>query len=408
VCACTVLDPTLAPGAMTLRFRRIGADGRIVVNRRILRFDDAEAVPNMTEGWGYTAALAADGRGLYVLSAIRDTANWTIRLQVVDTVTGKLLANVKIQMIPVDLAEPRPSGITAPDAAPDGVYIWPNWVAVSGDGRAVFVSANGAEVRGDVWIGRNLEWMLPIEAGVLGSPVPLAASDVIAEAQWCVSRPVFVGSILGQLCTQADGSTEHLIIRRVTEAAEGLEPVLLYDSSIDGRTLIATAVDQDRGAVLVWDAVKHVLARVHLESGDAEWNDIPRTLLPDRARMFEPSRGYLGVDPGLVLSPDGTRIYALGIGREESEMGVSTGVWVFDAGTLELLDRFEPRALLFSLAVSDDGTFVYATSPANFDSKGNENYNWPASLTVYDAATGEIQVVYGAVDPTAWPSFVQP
>lgn len=408
VCACTVLDPTLAPGAMTLRFRRIGADGTIVVNRRILRFDDAEAVPNMTEGWGSTAALAADGRSLYVLSAIRDAANWTIRLQVVDTATGKLLANLKIQMVPMDLAEPRPSGVTAPDATPDGVYIWPNWVAVSGDGRAAFVSVNGAEVRGDVWTGRNLEWMVPIEAGGLGSPVPLAASDVIAQAQWCVSRPVFMGSILGQVCTHADGSTEPLLIRRVTASAEVLEPVPLFASSFDGRTPIATAADQGRGALLVWDAGKHLLARVDLESGVAESSEVPETMLRSEERMLEPSRGYLGVDPGIVLSPDGARIYALGIGRGESEMGVSTGIWVFDADTLELLDRFEPRALLSSLAVSDDGSFVYATSPANFDSKGNQRYNWPASLTVYDAATGEIEVVYGAVDPTAWVSFAQP
>ncbi len=405
VCACTALDPTLAPGAMTLRFRRMDPDGTTVVNRRIQRFDDAEAVPNMTDGWGYTAALSADGHDLYVLSALRDTTKWTVRLLVVDTATGKLAGNDKLLTVPVSTAEPRPSGTAAPNGVSDGSYIWLSTLAVSGDGRAVYVTVNSAEVRADVWINRSLEWMVPVDAGVLGAPLPLAAADVVRDVQWCLTRPVFAGTILGQVCSQADGSTEPLIVRRVTEAGEVLEAVALPTWSFDGRTPIASAVDQRRGAVLVWDAGKHVLARVDLERGVAESSVVPESRLRSEERLLEPSRGYFGVDPGLVLSPDGTRIYALGIGRGQSEMGVSTGVWVFDAETLELLDRFEPRAMLSSIAVSGDGTFVYATSPAGFDVGGYENRAWPATLTVYDATTGEIQVLYGALDPVAWPAF---
>jgi hypothetical protein len=408
VCACTVLDPNLSPGAVTVRFRRIDRDGRAVVNRRILRFDEAEAVPGMTDGWSYIAALAPDARSLYVLSALRDTSSWTIRLQAVDTATGKLLSDRQLHTASLRLAEPRPSGTPDPNAPPDGLILWLNALTVRRDGQFLFVAVNSAEVHRDAWITQNLEWMVPVDAGVPGVPMPLVDSDVVRDVQWCLTGPAFAGDTMAQLCSQADGSTEPLVVRRVTTSAQLLEPVPLAASSFDGRTAIATAVDQQRGALLIWDAGKHVLARVDLERGDVKSVEAPETMLPSEDRLLEPSRGYLGVYPGVVLSPDSARIYALGIGRGRSEMGVSSGVWVFDGDTLEVLDRFEPRAMLTSLAVSADGTFVYASSPAGFDVEGHENPGWPASVTVYDALNGEIQVLYGAVDSTSWLTFVEP
>jgi hypothetical protein len=77
---------------------------------------------------------------------------------------------------------------------------------------------------------------------------------------------------------------------------------------------------------------------------------------------------------------------------------------VFDARTLGLVGHWEPRALLNSLAVSADGRFVYATGLPGFDLYGHEDGS-PASVTVYDAASGEIQVIYGAVGNGDWVTF---
>ena len=67
-------------------------------------------------------------------------------------------------------------------------------------------------------------------------------------------------------------------------------------------------------------------------------------------------------------------------------------------------DHWAARARLTSLAVSADGTFVYATGAQGFDAEGNER-RAAGSVTVYDAATGEIQVLYGAVSPDTWITF---
>ena len=61
---------------------------------------------------------------------------------------------------------------------------------------------------------------------------------------------------------------------------------------------------------------------------------------------------------------------------------------VFDSETLALLQQWRARALLPSIAVSADGTFVYAAGAQGFDVNGRQR-PWPASVTVYDAETGE-------------------
>jgi hypothetical protein len=48
---------------------------------------------------------------------------------------------------------------------------------------------------------------------------------------------------------------------------------------------------------------------------------------------------------------------------------------------------------------------VYASSPAGYDVNGHENPRWQASVTVYDATTGEIVVLYGAIGEGQWLIF---
>ena len=140
-----------------------------------------------------------------------------------------------------------------------------------------------------------------------------------------------------------------------------------------------------------------------LDDGKVDTSAVSLSLLPPDRRAID-GQGYFGADPGLVLSPDGARLYAIGLGRGASQSGSSTGVWVFDVTTMELVDHWEAQALLNSIAISADGTFVYAIGNPGHDVQGNET-PWPASLTVYDAATGEIQVVYGAIGAGNWLSF---
>ena len=409
VCACVIRGVTGGDGTVSspgLQFGRYDLAGKPIVERDLLTFDGAVPVPEMTEGLSIVAALGADQRDLLVLAAVRRPPVWTIELHVVDVKSGKLLGSTELDRFPVGLEEPGPPASPRPGGGPpDGVYAWANTLAASPDGRAVYASINFSEVRAENWTNGNHEWMIPMRAGASRSPAVLSAAASLKPDGWCLGQPWFVDpTLMVQVCTP--GGTEFLgssyYVRRVTTAGESLGDLPIPGQQLDGYYPTTAVTDRAARCVFIWDAGRHSLTRVGVDDGAVGVGAVPQSSLPD-GRL--PSRGsYLGGEPGLVASLDGRRLYAIGLTDGPGPAGAPTGVWVFDAGTLDLVDHWEPRAFLTSLAISADGQFVYAAGAAGFDVEGREN-PWPASVTVYDAASGEIQVVYGAVSRDTWVTF---
>jgi hypothetical protein len=335
--------------------------------------------------------------------------NWTVELHVVDARTGELLASTVVDTFPVALEEPQRGASPSPrieGGTPDGIYAWAIQVAVAPDGGHAFVTVARSEVRGDQWTGRNLEWLVPIVDDRAADPSPLSQEARLAVERWCVGRAAFLDAdLIVQLCGPPPGPSEASFwsVRRVTVDGRSLGDLPVGAAQTDGGSVAATIVDRGRRSVVMWDPFRHLVSRVDVDDGRVHEGVVSESLLPgDRSPG---GRGWIGVEPGIVASVDGTRLYALGLSTGPSDVGTSTGVWVFDAETLELLDHWEPRALLTSLAVSADGRFVYASGAAGYDVDGRQNSRWPASVTVYDATTGEIVVLYGSVGDGQWLSF---
>lgn len=400
VCACVV-----RPSA-TLRFGRFDLTGTPIVERDLLTFDGMVPVPEMTEGFNIVAALDADQRKLFVLAVIRRPPVWTVELHVVDVESGKLVGSTVIDSLPVDLEEPGPSASPRPGGGPpDGIYAWANMMAVSPDGGAIYAAINYSEVRGENWTNGNREWMIPVHDGKPATATPLSPEVSLSPERWCLGRPTFVDpDLLVQVCTPAGSQSSDSVfaVRRVTTAGDSLDELPIRGQPLDGSHPASPVIDPLRRAIFIWDSWRHEIFRVGIDDGLVNRGAVSDSVLPGDRRPGD--RGYLGADPGLVASPDGRRLYALGVGPGPGQVSTSTGVWVFDTTTLSVLDHWEPRALLTSLAVSADGHFVYAAGAAGFDLEGREN-PWPASVTVYDATSGEIQVVYGAVAQDTWVSF---
>jgi hypothetical protein len=261
-----------------------------------------------------------------------------------------------------------------------------------------------SEVEGDTWTGGFREWLVPLPEGQPGPAVAVAAAAQIDPFSWC-GPPEFVDDgLLVQVCTSSDGPQPGFYVRRVMTAGETLDDIELPGDPSDQWYPLSTALDRSRRAILTWDPVRHTMARVSVDDAGVLVRDVARSMLPDAGASSR--GGYLGAGPGLVLSPDGRRAYAIGFGHGSGDTATPTGVWVFDAETLNLVDRWLPRAMFTSLGVSADGQFVYASGANGFDVLGNQN-PWPSSVTVYDAATGEVQVIYGEVTDEAWLSFHQ-
>jgi hypothetical protein len=176
--------------------------------------------------------------------------------------------------------------------------------------------------------------------------------------------------------------------------------------SVDGGGAAGStaAVSPDGRALFLWNPSTLVLTRVDLESGDVTTgaataaSSRPFDPLTALGRWLAPSAAAkVLLSSGIALSPDGTRIYALGVepgATASDEFGGSTGVLVFDARSMANVGRWDPTADFVSLAVSPDGRFVYAAGSPRYSADGRVT-NQPASVTVFDASSGEVRLIAG-------------
>ena len=410
VCICVVRSQGVgSSAAVTLQFGRFDETGERLAETDLVAYDDVVAVPEMTEGFsGFNIAATMDAAGdhLFVVATARRPPVWIVELHIVDVDTGSLLDSAVIDSFPVDLDELRPSASPRMGFdAPDGVYAWAFAVAATPDGETVFVSVALLEVLAEAWTSRNLEWFVPIGNGAAGDPLPMPEDAQLAPDRWCIGRPTFVDAErLVQVCGQppqpGDGFWS---VRRLTTAGKSLGDLPLGAVGEDVSAAAAPLVDRERRAVYLWDSFRHLVGRVDIDTGSAQQGLVDDPVVRGGGSPSGPA--WIGFEPGLVLSGDRTRLYALGLEAGNGGARRSTGIWVFDADTLEMLDHWEPRALLTSLAVSADGRFVYAAGAPGYDADGHENQRWPASLTVYDATSGEIAVLYGAIGEGQWLGF---
>jgi hypothetical protein len=116
------------------------------------------------------------------------------------------------------------------------------------------------------------------------------------------------------------------------------------------------------------------------------------------------ARAKIYLDPALAIAPDGSRLYILGTTAQgivpvEGTTDGSAGIHVVDAKTLEVLGTWAPTADYTSIAVSRDGSLVYAIGAPGVrqqsDGSASVDATVAASLTVFDASSGKVRAVAG-------------
>ena len=175
-----------------------------------------------------------------------------------------------------------------------------------------------------------------------------------------------------------------------------------------------TAVSADGTKLYVWDPGTGTITRVDLASGDkktgkgiAAADTSPLTALGNWLAPATAAKSWLR--GALAISPDGTRIYAIGIkeGVGERAMAGSAGVFVFDTANLEPIAIWQPTADYISVAVSADGRLVYAAGLPGVDARGGIKIAQQASITVFDASDGSVQLIAGQLGGDAL-TFLSP
>ena len=165
---------------------------------------------------------------------------------------------------------------------------------------------------------------------------------------------------------------------------------------IEGDT---TALSADRSALFVWDP-----ATASADPGrprdrrddDGRGPDrrVPMGTAHGVGQWLAPAAAAKSFLRGsVVVSPDGSRVYAIGVkeGVDGPESSGSTGVFVFDAATLEPLGIWQPTADFASLALSRDSRFgMQPACPAS--TPGRPPADQKASITVFDTSDGSIRL----------------
>ena len=195
---------------------------------------------------------------------------------------------------------------------------------------------------------------------------------------------------------------------------------LLGDTRVTGRPGIEgdmTALSPDGAHLFVWNPVAATLTRVDLATGETATGQGP---IPAAAAggplsalgewLAPTTAAKSSLRGGIVLSPDGARVYAIGVRSESSgpESGGSNGVFAFDAATLANVAYWPPTADFVSLAVSRDGQSVYAAGLPDVDAAGVTNRHFSASITVFDAKDGSVRLIAGQLggEVLSFPSHV--
>jgi len=329
-------------------------------------------------------SVAPDRRSAFVGWTVHQAATgWSAGLDVVDVDSG-VVDRVPIPMRSVSAA----SSV--------GVTFGPPLVAASPSGRTLLISLH--------WYGQQSQgsgtyrWTATFDGRSIGSPTPSGQTtdDRCPE----LSSGMIDDALFYLICGTGSGGFEFDRLDR-DGTQVGRTDVSAADAHLDGLTQVARAGDR----LFLWQPSAGRLSRIDLVTGAVAQRStasvsgadplagiagaIGRWLVPSAlAKVF--------VEPGIVVSPDGRTIYALGIRSVNGEDNDgSLGVFVFDADSLAQTNHWAPTADFVSLAIGKDGRFVYAVGQAGADAAGKPVTDQQASMTAFDTADGSVRAIAG-------------
>ena len=390
-CICGNWTGSSASG-LDLRLDLVAADGKPISSTplRVLRGEGDPSLPTGDDPQLVDVHVSgsADGRYAFVgWSERHGPAGWTAGVDVVDLASGTVVGST-----PLPITEPAGAGGRA------SIRVAPQ-VTVAPSGDAVLVAS--------FWYVNDPSatppsgsdhWTATFDGRAIGGLTPAGSVD----GQTCGeldSGPIDA-SMYFVICTTSDG--QQVIERRHSDGS----PI---DETAFPGTSSGLALDVRQGdRLFVWDPVAARLTRFDLRTGvldGATGTALERSTSPldvlasvgrQLGRLMAPSvAAKVFLEPAVVVSTDGTRIYGLGVDALGGDgSGGSHGIYAFDATTLEPIGHWAPTADFASLAISPDGRFVYAAGQNGVDATGSLAPYW-ASITVYDTADGSVRLVAG-------------
>ena len=351
-----------------------------------------------------------DDRFAYLARVVRSRTQWQVSLDVIDLVTASITDSIDLIPIPqrdrsAVAAVERPTLRVAPDGR--HALVMSAITRGAAPGRVIasrhawIVALNGPNVEGVV-VADSIA-----QASTDGSPgepcdwVAFATATIIAEG-----------------CRHPMAVVASLEIRRHDLAGRDLGTVDADPFTSDPGGVL---VNERSGIVYAWDPLAHTLFAVDLVLGRS-WSagpvpgerENPAAVLvagvrppPGAPTTWSDGGSATAAAPRRVLagSSDGSLLYAIGDSPHGSG---SSGIWVFDARTLTLVERWPAHAAYASLTLFEDGRWLAAAGRPGLTASGDPA-DWQASVTIHDTETGRPVLRLGDIgtsEPVTFPRSV--
>ena len=397
LCICVDWTEMRSDGPAGLRavLQPVDADGTAEQAREIRTLtgvpDPAQSLGSGSPLVDAGTSISDDGRFAFLGWSVRDGADWKAGLDIVDIASGAVAATAPLPVVTPDVKTDRPIIRVAPAAtlSPDGSTILASsfWYV---DDPTTGAPPSGTD-----------HWTSSFDGTKVGRLS--AAGSTFAGPCGEFDQGLVDDDLYYVLCYNASGQILFKRIARDGTAAG--DPVMLENSGgTDGGNLTVRVGD----SLFVWGPITRTLGRIDLKTGTIETAVAPTATVEDEGfgglaglgrdlgRWLAPSAAAKTfLDPGIVASPDGKQIYAIGVtGSSDPRQEVRPASMSFDASTLDVLGHWQPTADFTSIAVSADGRSVYAAAPGGVDAAGLSAPNG-ASITVFDTTDGSVDLIAG-------------
>ena len=325
---------------------------------------------------GVEVTASPDGRFALVGWVHRDgAAGWRIGADVIDLDTLATVASTELLLDEPVVLDGQPRNRFAPIVS----------LSPAGD-RILIASTWGSNLVGASQRSGTDHWLASFDGRSIGALADAGSTTnkdcIETDAGFIDAESSTDGAVYYAMCWSQTGA---LAVRRI--AADGRQvSATEFPGSLagfGGGTLAPPSGD----AFYSWNPFDTVLSRLDLRSGQLSVGQAQR---PNRSGLTDPLNSLV------VVSADGTRVYTLGISSPDPEISrASVGVYAFDAATLAPLGHWAPQADLTSIAVSDDGRYVYAAAHGGPSAAGDPAPEYGASITTYNTSDGSVALIAG-------------
>jgi hypothetical protein len=412
-CLCLARTQVGPQETVVAEIRRVDRSGTERQRQRIGEYRSSALNESLDFSVRLDLEVSPDERTAYLSTATRSGDAWTVVLEAIDLRSLEVVGRNDLGKVVIPVPDPTPN----PEQGPLENYIAGPFMRLSPDGRRLLLWS---------WVETYTQngpmqppstpqaWLIDVGPGEgkasIGRPTAIGPAFSM-RLRTCYWTAWMNEEELAAICWPSDGSGSLMKLILLTPDGTELRSIDFFDSGASW--LAEPLLDRANRFVYAWLPNDHTIKRIDLDTlhVDELTVDPGATVTgPSGTGAGEPRSGAapewttftsdlrMWYSPQLVAEPGGSRLFALGILNQDGRGNTpgSSGIWVFDASDLSLLDRWGAVAAYSSIGFSGDARWLIAIGAPGADADGKVA-DWQSSITVHDLSDGRPALQFGSL-----------